>query len=89
VFRRALEHHVLEHVGEPGAAHDLVARADLVPDLHGDDRRLGGFDQQHLHAVGELVFLDFQREGGQVAACQEGADEDDQGTRQTGRHATR
>jgi hypothetical protein len=67
VLRRALEHHVLEHVGEPGAAHHLVARADLVPDLHRDDRRLGGFDQQHFHAVGEPVFLDLQREGGRAS----------------------
>ena len=30
---RALEHHVLEQVREPGAARLLVGRADVVPEL--------------------------------------------------------
>ena len=35
---RALEHHVLEEVGQPGRAGPLVARAHPVEDLHRDDR---------------------------------------------------
>ena len=31
---RALEHHVLEEVREPGAARLLVLRADVIPELH-------------------------------------------------------
>ena len=36
---RALEHDVLEEVGETGLARHLVLRADVVPEVHRDDRR--------------------------------------------------
>ena len=36
---RALEQHVLEQVCEPGAARPLVRRADVIPQVHRDDRR--------------------------------------------------
>ncbi len=35
---RALEHDVLEEMGEAGLARDLVLGADVVPDVHRDDR---------------------------------------------------
>ncbi len=34
----ALEHHVLEEVGEPGPARLLVLASHVVPDVDGDDR---------------------------------------------------
>ena len=34
----ALEEHVLEQVGEAGAAGSLVLRADVVPEVDGDQR---------------------------------------------------
>ena len=36
---------------ESGASHDFIARADLIPDLHRDDRRLRLFDDQDLETV--------------------------------------
>src|SRR5439155_2921901 len=42
---------------QPRAAHHFVARADLVPDLHSNDRCLGLFHDQRLHAVGQGIFL--------------------------------
>src|SRR6267378_3621795 len=36
----AVEHQMLEQVREPRAAGPLVLRAHVVPDVHGDDRRL-------------------------------------------------
>ena len=35
-MRRAREHHVLEHVGEPRVPRHLVLGADMVPDVDGD-----------------------------------------------------
>jgi hypothetical protein len=40
VVLRALEHQVLEQVGKAGAATHFVLRADVVPDVDRDDRRL-------------------------------------------------
>ena len=37
VMRRALEHEVLEQMGEPCTAGPLVLRADVVPEVHRDD----------------------------------------------------
>ena len=36
---RAFEHHVLEQVGETGAPGALVGRADVVPEIDGDQRQ--------------------------------------------------
>ena len=63
--RRALEHHVLEEVGEPGAALGLVAHADVVEDAHRHDRHapVGGEDdaqpvveREPLHRVPQGQF---------------------------------
>ena len=55
---RALEHHVLEEVREPGPVLRLVAEADVV--VHGHDRRRRRrVARQHdLEAVRQLVVLD-------------------------------
>ena len=51
--RRALEHHVLEEVGEPGGAGNLVARADLVPGLNGGDGAAVVLEDQNAEAIVE------------------------------------
>src|SRR5207245_542465 len=51
VGRRALEHHVLEEVGDAGGAARLVARADAVPHLERDDGTAVVLLQQHAQAV--------------------------------------
>ena len=61
--RGALEHHVLEEVGEAGAAGLLVARADVVPEVHGDDGRGAVGAQQDPEAVVEDVLADRVRGG--------------------------
>ena len=46
---RALKEHVLEQVREAGAPRRLVGRPDVIPEVHGDDRRrvvLGQRDEQ-------------------------------------------
>ena len=58
-FARALEHHVLEQVGEAGLARDLVLGADVVPDVDRDDGRevvLGDDQAQAVRQalIGEL-----------------------------------
>ena len=45
----AVEHQVLEQMGEPGLARFLVLRADVIPDVHGHDGRL-------------VIFVDKQRQ---------------------------
>ena len=61
----ALEHHVLEQMGEAGAALALVARADVVVDDDGEDRRRVVFGDDHAQAVLELGVgeLDLGRSG--------------------------
>ena len=49
--RRALEHHVLEQVREPGPAPLLVAAANVVPQVDGHDRRPSIGGQDHPQAV--------------------------------------
>ena len=51
---RALEHEVLEQVGEAGAAPDLVLRAHVVPDVHRHDGRLAVLVHDDGQAVVEL-----------------------------------
>ncbi len=51
---RALEHHVLEEVREAGASLALVARADVVLDDDGVDRRRVILGDDHAQAVLEL-----------------------------------
>ncbi len=55
---RALEHHVLEQVREPGAAGDLVAGADVVPRVDGDERDVVIDREDHLETVVERVALE-------------------------------
>ena len=50
---RGLEHQVLEEVGEPGLARDVVGAADAVPHHVRDDGRAAIGHDHHLHAVGE------------------------------------
>ena len=52
---RALEHQVLEEVGEPGLARCLMPRSDVVPEVDGDDRREMVLADHDAQAVVELV----------------------------------
>ena len=52
---RALEHHVLEHVGDAAVADGLVLGARVIEDLHRRDGRLVVGQEEHLEAVGELA----------------------------------
>jgi hypothetical protein len=58
--RRALEHHVLEHVRDAADAHVFVLGAHVIEDLHGRDRRLVIGQEQHLQPVGQRPALDVQ-----------------------------
>ena len=51
---RSFEHDVLEEMREAGAAGPLVARADVIPDVHGHDRHARVAMQDHVQAVGQL-----------------------------------
>ena len=53
VVLRALEHQVLEQVGEPALAPLLVLRADVIPEVHGDERQVPLAADDHVEAVGE------------------------------------
>ena len=55
---RALEHHVLEQVREAGAPRLLVRRADVVPEVHRDERQAVVLRQDHLEAVRQRVLLE-------------------------------
>jgi hypothetical protein len=56
--RRALEHHVLEQVREPGARGALVRRADVVPDIDRDHLRGVVLAEDHGEPVRQLVGLE-------------------------------
>ena len=65
----ALEHHVLEEVGEAGAAGALVERADVVPEVDGDEGEAMVFVGEDDEAVGQgelfvFEFGDLERLGG-------------------------
>ena len=66
VLGRALEQQVFKQVGHPGLAITLVARADQVGDVGGDQSLRTVLDQQHREAVGQAVFGDaaHRRAGG-------------------------
>src|SRR5688572_5598303 len=67
---RALEHHVLEQMGEPGLAGQLVLRADVVPDVDGYHRCemvLG--DDQAETVLEALIGERHGRDGGRRHAC--------------------
>ena len=48
-----LEHQMFEQVGEPGAPRPLVLRADVIPEVHGDNRTAVVFVDQQRQSVGE------------------------------------
>ena len=58
VFRRALEHQMLQQVRHARFAVTLMAGADQVRNVGGDEGLRGIFDQQHFEAIGKAVFLD-------------------------------
>jgi hypothetical protein len=57
----ALEHHVLEEVGEAGAAGALIERPDVIPEIDGDEREAVVHMHEDDEAVGhgELFVFDF------------------------------
>jgi hypothetical protein len=52
----AFEHQVLEQVREAGAAGTLVLRPHVIPDVHGNNRDMVIFVDEHVEAVAERVF---------------------------------
>ena len=54
----ALEHHMLEKMGEPGASYSFVLGADVIPIVDVHHRQLVVNVQDHLQAVGQRVFLE-------------------------------
>ncbi len=54
----AFKHHVLEEVGEAGAAGALVERADVVPEIDGNEREAVVFVGDDREAVGQGEFLE-------------------------------
>ena len=54
----AFEGHVLEHVGEAGAAFGVVDGAGVDVGVEGDHGRLVAFEDDEVHAVGEGEFGD-------------------------------
>src|SRR3546814_9936943 len=50
---RAVEHQVLEQVGEPGLARRLILRAHVVPDVHLHQRRRVVLVHHHSQAIGQ------------------------------------
>jgi hypothetical protein len=73
---RALEHHVLQHMGDAGAAVALIHAAGPVPDLGHHHRRAPVGLDDDPHAVGQGLFDDFgpDRQGKrrrQSEQCQE------------------
>jgi hypothetical protein len=57
---RSLEHHVLEEVGEAGAARLLVLRADVIPEIDSDDRGRLVLGEEDGQAVRQRVALDLE-----------------------------
>jgi hypothetical protein len=58
---RALEHHVLEQVGEAGSSRIFVRGADVVPQIHRDERQPVVFRKDYLEAVRQRVLLELDR----------------------------
>jgi hypothetical protein len=70
----AFKHHVLEEVGEAGAACTLIERTDVVPEIDCDERQAMVFVSEDDEAVGEGVLIVFelgelQRLGGRQIVC--------------------
>src|ERR1700730_3268007 len=60
---RAFEHHVLKKVGESSAPRQLVRRANVIPDVGGDERQAMILRQNYNEAIRQRVFL--KLDGGQ------------------------
>ena len=56
IVLRALEHQVLEQVGEPALVPLLVFGTDVIPKIHSHDRQLRLTAEDDVEAVGERVF---------------------------------
>ena len=52
---RALEHQVLEEMGETRSPGRIVLRADLIPDLHGDRRARVILGRDDLESIREMA----------------------------------
>ena len=72
--RRALEHQVLEEVGEAGAALGLVAHADVVEDAHRHDGHAAVGGQDDPQAVVQREALHRVPQGQFGPSCCHGAD---------------
>jgi hypothetical protein len=68
---------VLEHVGEPRFAWNLVATPDAVPDLEGDHRRLVILEEEDTKAVGEGFLAHPILEAGWASAGVRGGDKEE------------
>jgi ATP-binding protein involved in chromosome partitioning len=56
VVLRAFEHQMFEEMRETSSSGLLVFRADVIPDIHGDDRTGVILVQEHIEAVLERLF---------------------------------
>jgi hypothetical protein len=52
---------VFEQVGEAGSPRIFVRGADVVPEIHGNERQPMVFRQDHFEAVWQRVFLELDR----------------------------
>jgi hypothetical protein len=55
VVLRTLEHQVLEQVREAGASRHFVLRADVIPDVDGDNGKRVILVDQDVETVGQRV----------------------------------
>ena len=68
----ALEHHVFEEVGEAGAASALVQRADVIPEVDGDEREAMVFVHEDDETVGHGVGFVLELGDLEGLGCREG-----------------
>ena len=71
---RALEHQVLEEVGEPGPPGRLVPRPDAHPEVHGDGRDGVVLGDDHPQAVGQRALGDGVRDVSHGATIRDPSD---------------
>ena len=59
---RAFKHHVLEQVSKPGSSRAFVGRADVAPQVDGNQGKAMIFGENHLQAIlqGEFLVLDLR-----------------------------
>ena len=86
VLGRALEHQMLEKMGEAGLARRLVGRADLVPDHVGNDWRAMIGDDHDLEAVRKREVGDLRADAGLRGTNERRAGEDGDRKGQFRRH---